>query len=450
MAPRPFASALALTVAATALAGGCSWSRFDDVTADAPIVMLKKPGAMRAGFGVGLATAANEEESVLLVGGSVGLSNASSYFLGSGEDPTVDATVTEYCRGDGACFLGSPFVGMPRALLDDEPEGHPLCFVLGIGSTPVHGNGLAVRCGDGLLFSYPVPERYRRDVDFAIETDQPEIVALATDGTELPALIVGAPSVELAFVYPPGTVKPIELTLPGKAPESFGTEVAAWTAGDARLYAVAAPAVGELYLFREEGGAVDFIGCLGGTPGFGRALATGVVLGDDSTPELAVSDEGLVYVFDGQKLAELPRATSVTCSLAALPEEALVSSFTCGSLDDLEGCDSSRFGETIAIGDLDGDGDGEVVVGAPGMTVRGEAKAGAVLVWDLEERGDIELTEAKFISSAEENDQLGASLVLPRVGERNIIAAGAPGNGKVALFYCSSLLPAGAEGTRCK
>ncbi len=159
---------------------------------------------------------------------------------------------------------------------------------------------------------------------------------------------------------------------------------------------MAAPTAGELYLFREQSGAADFIGCLGGPTNFGRALATGVVLGDDSTPDLAVTDERLVYVLDGQKLAELPEASSVNCSLGALPEGALISSFTCGSTDDIEGCDVSRFGETLAIGDLDGDGDGELAVGAPGMTVRGESNAGAVLVWDLEAPGEIEFTEAEI------------------------------------------------------
>jgi hypothetical protein len=448
MARVPCTSALALGL--SGLVAACSWSRFDDVTSDAPIVSVKKPSDMRAGFGVGLATSANGDESVLLVGGSVGLSNASSYPLGSGQSPTVNATVTEYCGGGDACFLGSPFVGMSRAVLDDEPAGHPLCFVLGVGSTPVHGNGIAVRCGDGLLYSYRVPESYQDDVDFAIETDQPEIVSLATDTSDLPPLVVGAASVELAFAYPPGTVEPVELTPPGGAPESYGTEVAVWTSGESRVYAVAAPQAGELYLFREQAGAAEFIGCLGGSPSFGRALATGVVLGDDSTPDLAVTDENLVYLFDGQKLADLPAASTASCSLAALPDGALISSFSCGSTDDIEGCEASRFGQTLAIGDLDGDGDGELAVGAPGMTVRGESNAGAVLVWDVEERGETELAEAKFISSAEENDELGASLVLPRVGERNIIAAGAPGNGKVVLFYCSSLLPAGAEGERCQ
>jgi len=45
--------------------------------------------------------------------------------------------------------------------------------------------------------------------------------------------------------------------------------------------------------------------------------------------------------------------------------------------------------------------------------------------------------------------ELGRSIVTPRVGKRDIIAAGAPGHGKAALFYCSSLLPPGAAGSRC-
>ncbi len=103
--------------------------------------------------------------------------------------------------------------------------------MLGIGSTPVPAT--AWRCAAATACSTRTACRrsYQDDVDFAIETDQPEIVALATDGNELPALVVGAPSVKLAFAYPPGTVEPVELTPPDPAPESYGSVVAAWTSG---------------------------------------------------------------------------------------------------------------------------------------------------------------------------------------------------------------------------
>jgi hypothetical protein len=103
----------------------------------------------------------------------------------------------------------------------------------------------------------------------------------------------------------------------------------------------------------------------------------------------------------------------------------------------------------LAVGDLDGDGDGEVIVGAPGMTVRDNSGAGALLVYDAESPHDVQFVDAKFISSAEQGDQLGRALATPSIDGRDIILAGAPGNGKAALFYCSALLPAGAGGSRC-
>ena len=51
------------------------------------------------------------------------------------------------------------------------------------------------------------------------------------------------------------------------------------------------------------------------------------------------------------------------------------------------------------------------------------------------------MAEAKFISSAESGDELGRSIVTPHLGKRDIIAAGAPGHGKAALFYCSAFAP---------
>ena len=51
-----------------------SWSRFDDVTKDSPIVLLDKPGSMKQGFGVSVATATHDQEVEVLVGGGVGVS----------------------------------------------------------------------------------------------------------------------------------------------------------------------------------------------------------------------------------------------------------------------------------------------------------------------------------------------------------------------------------------
>jgi hypothetical protein len=153
-------------------------------------------------------------------------------------------------------------------------------------------------------------------------------------------------------------------------------------------------------------------------------------------------------VIDGNALYGLSETTSATCGLSLLPAGALLDSFGCQSNAELGTCTGSDFGAALAVGDLDEDGLGEVIVGAPAMTVRGTSHAGALLVYDLNQTSD-SLADVKFLSSASPGDLLGTSLSAPSIAGREIIVAGAPGNGKAALFYCSPLLPKGAAGPRC-
>jgi hypothetical protein len=154
-------------------------------------------------------------------------------------------------------------------------------------------------------------------------------------------------------------------------------------------------------------------------------------------------------VFEASKLLELDASDSVDCSLASLPQAALYASFGCVSNGSVSGCESSEFGAALAVVDVDGDGDGEVVVGAPRMKVRDKSGAGAVLVYDVDQPGAQELSDLKFISTAEQDDLLGFSLVgVPGEG-RDLIVAGAPGAGKTAVFHCSSLLPPHKVSSRC-
>jgi hypothetical protein len=429
----------------------CSWSRFDDVVENSPTVLLNKPKEIASGFGSSLAVASRGGSVMLLVGGAPLREGAVEFDLGLGDDPTLDAGDAGHCRGsDLPCFLSPSPAALTRAQTPDMVRD--LCFVNGAGAA-ADGTGVVVRCVDNVEYHLDVPEPAAELLEFALDSNQPVAFRFASDDAVEPGLLATADAEReeerVVWYYPPLSRSFYELPPPaGIWPENTPRTLQIANVGDTRLLAVGTAELGEVRLYRTEGDAApEYLGCLGTSRGFGRALAAGPVLPDDDADELVVSDDQVVYVFDGAKLNELVPTASADCSLAALPEGALVTSFTCGSTKNISGCETSDFGAALGVGDLDGDGDGEVVVGAPGMTVRHVSRAGALILYDVEEPRDSDLEDIAFISSAEQDDQLGRTLVLPPIGGRHIIAAG--GNSKVALFYCPAFLPAELEGPRC-
>lgn len=447
---------------------GCSWSRFDDVSKSAPVVALKKPGKLEHGFGVGLSTIALEDSVRVLSMGSPPRSQGAVFELGRGERPGVDSNDTGHCDPDlDRCFSISTPVGLARASARGVREH---CFITGVGSADDQP-GLVGRCGDDVNYELPVPDSvFPYVIGPALVGEPPdEGIFLSTDRAEAPAVVAGVPSRQVAFYYEPlddGAVArgrvPRDLPFPGDhLDESYGTTMASIRIPGGRVFAVGAPEEQHVWLFRWREGdeQASFIGCLGGTAGFGRTLGGGRVWppadGDDETDEfdeLIVSDATKVTVFNGADLAQLPTTDQAACSLASLPPGGLVASFGCGSTKGIEGCQDSDFGAAIAVGDLDGDGDGEVLVGAPDMTARGKSRAGAVLIYDVE--GDVlhEFKEVLFASSAETNDGLGRSIATPSIEGRDIVAAAGPANEKVLLFYCPEMLPEDirSTSTRCQ
>lgn len=426
----------------------CSWARFDDVTGNSPIVLLDKPGALKAGFGVSVATANLDDQVEVLVGGPAGVSGAALYPIGKEESPGTTSIDSSYCAGGSSpCFLSSSLAGFATATGPDHER--PLCFAVGAGT--VDSSGLVVRCKDATEYALPMPPAAQARLAFAFAQSQPDDFPIAADRTDKPALLASSPSARVAWFYPGASTHFSELSAPSALTDddSFGTKLAVLSIGDGRVYAVSVPGKNEVLLWKSDGSSSSsYIGCLGGPEGFGRALASGPVT-PDPDDDLAISDAVNVHVLDGRVLFGLPETTSAECGFASLPAGGLVSSFSCGSNKSLGGCAGSDFGYALAVGDLDGDGDGEVIVGAPHMTVRGQSEAGALLVFDADVPTDSAFADAKFLSSAESGDQLGHAIATPHIDGRDIIVAGAPGNGKAALFYCSALLAPGMAGARC-
>jgi hypothetical protein len=444
---------------------GCSWGRFTDIGENRPVVMLEKPSDFKSGFGVNVTPLSlGDEESRVLVGQAPGRFNAATFDLGLGTDPNTHAIDTSSCDPSqelDPCFLADKVAGLPLVHIG-LPDLERMCFVLGVGkSERADKPGLLGRCQDFVNFTLGVPDSVQSEhVQEVFANRQPEPLVLATDKGELPAFAAGAKRQKLAWFYRPRSTVPVELVAPGAADDGYGAAVAVLRmepdTGTAdgggpetlgrRLVAVGAPDAGNVWLFSAETGRA--VGCLGGIEGLGRTLAAGRV-DDDDVDDLVVADAAKVTVVSGAALSGLAPAGVIECTFGALPAGAIIASFGCGSRDSTAGC-PGEFGASIDVGDLDGDGDGEVIVGNPGMTVRGHPNAGALSIYDAEGEDREYLSDQLFLSSAEDGERLGASVGAAHITGRDVIAAGAPGGTRAALFYCSVLVPPNLAGARCQ
>ncbi|MCC6648776.1 MAG: FG-GAP repeat protein [Polyangiaceae bacterium] len=405
------------------LTASCSWSRYDALTKDPPVVLLERPSSVGARFGATLGGG----DDVLLTGGQPAQAGVALFVAG---DPPAPLPATATCTDLARCRSTATPAYLPSL------PGKTRCFVAGIGRGEASlddSAGLVGTCLEGGAFKLPVPEPFKARViepalvPFSVLGFEGVVALASADGR----LGAASPETREAWLYDPGGASFAVLPRPAYAVSSYGTTVA--MVGGARpTFAVAAPADGQVILHDPASGAVR--GCVK------RAAPWGVVMTafvDAGRSWLAVSDgAGRVDVLDLAALALDPGA--------CVDPGAAARSVACAETEDLTGCSGAAFGYSLAHGDLDGDGDQELIVGAPGANVRDVPNAGAVFVFD-QEGGDAP-RDVLFLGAPGADDQLGAAVATTRTGAHDVVAAGLPGTRKaVAVFLCGM-----SPGARCQ
>lgn len=185
-------------------------------------------------------------------------------------------------------------------------------------------------------------------------------------------------------------------------------------------------------------------------PGFGERALVGDVTGD-GLPELFIGNDPAFGASPGKQAlfmyagAGLPPAVSGdTCpawNQAAVP-------VVCADRAGLR-CSGSAFGASLAIGDVDGDQKGDLLVGAPNTTVDGASEAGAV--WVLPGRADgLALDRAVTLDiGGSAKAHLGAAVAALHTNKRDEPVAGAPGEGKLFVFMCTPLETGYGDASEC-
>lgn len=451
-----------------AVGAGCDWTSFDDLADTASLQSIESPeGFTRGTFGSlvygyrGTPAGSTAAESRLAVSG--GLGSPVGVFAAEGANGKVNLERPVFfscedvddCGSDQNEDEGAAIGHMQRRMSVMLGE---LCVVVGIPGADDDRGQLNIRCESIPNFSEPVPgpmpgSRFG------------SAIAPLRPGSPIGGIVVGAPNADGgrgSALRLPEMGQAIRLGFPTDGDPTttganLGAALAAGTAessdGPVDLVAVGAPGQPGVFLWvsgeeddGEGGMRPTAIACdpdlvMGSSPGFGGVLTMGDFDGDGSD-DLAVSYSGTTSMRPDRVHVFLLEPGADGCPSTATEVE-----LTCPTTAPANGGDgvacaagTSGFGEALTAGDIDGDGDDDLVVGAPSAVVDGNADAGAIFVY----RGEAVVAGGAPDSARRESDpavgaRLGTTLTTVQIKNRTEIVTGAPGVSETIVVWCSGL-----------
>ncbi len=163
------------------------------------------------------------------------------------------------------------------------------------------------------------------------------------------------------------------------------------------------------------------------------AQVSRLVMGDltgDGVPELVIAGGNALAVYDGRSLP--PAATGDSCpGWNAQP--------TTVPCSEGKGPSCDGFGASLAIGDVDADGTGDLIIGSPLATVDGKAEVGAVWIVPGSAQGPDNERAVPITVPSEAKAHFGWNVAALRTKNRDEPVASAPGVAEVYTLMCTPL-----------